>query len=569
MKETESSPKWAKLKKYPHVDLPIEEGDSLRKVISYIHNPEKIIHHSFAPLIRKVLVRRRYKEREDGRRVRNSKKRQICYACHKDSLIYAYYSFLLGKRYERILKENDLRHVVLAYRKIPNSQSNGNKCNIEFAKNVFSDISKMSENSNVVAMVFDIKGFFDELDHALLKAAWLSLSDDELLPDDEYRVYRQVISYHYVNEGELFNATKGSLWCRHKSGRLIQRAVGEKRYMRDNDVVAFCRKEDLKSLAHLVRKGNCDVFGNPLDKGIPQGLPISANLANIYMLPFDIKVNSALHECGGVYRRYSDDLIIICPEQESERIKSHVMRCIAERKLIIEENKTKAYRFSHDAAGVLKCHRIKEGISHEGQLEYLGLAFNGQKILLKTASVNKFYHKMHQSIRSKVYWAIHGLSRRRGRIFVNQLISRFTLRGAKSISWEKDEGSGKFKKKTRYRGNYLSYVRKASKNGDNRIFRQLRRSRGILERELRKAKARISKELGIQNQRQLYHIRMKDSQGNITRVAIDAKGNVKARIILTPNALDCQIQSDQLSVRPHQGKPSKRESESNADMPKN
>jgi hypothetical protein len=47
--------------------------------------------------------------------------------------------------------------------------------------------------------------------------------------------------------------------------------------------------------------------------GIPQGSPISDLLANIYLVDFDCEIQSLVSSVGGVYRRYSDDILIILP----------------------------------------------------------------------------------------------------------------------------------------------------------------------------------------------------------------------------------------------------------------
>jgi Reverse transcriptase (RNA-dependent DNA polymerase). len=55
-------------------------------------------------------------------------------------------------------------------------------------------------------------------------------------------------------------------------------------------------------------------------KGIPQGTSISAVLANVYMIDFDKKVCALLKNLGGMYRRYSDDFIIVIPKEKVNRL---------------------------------------------------------------------------------------------------------------------------------------------------------------------------------------------------------------------------------------------------------
>ena len=47
--------------------------------------------------------------------------------------------------------------------------------------------------------------------------------------------------------------------------------------------------------------------------GIPQGSPISDVLANIYLLEFDKLVRDHVEKLGGIYTRYSDDILVVAP----------------------------------------------------------------------------------------------------------------------------------------------------------------------------------------------------------------------------------------------------------------
>ena len=59
--------------------------------------------------------------------------------------------------------------------------------------------------------------------------------------------------------------------------------------------------------------------------GIPQGLPISAVLANLYLLDFDKNIlDKVVKGKGGFYRRYSDDIIIIANVDDLGEIKNYV-----------------------------------------------------------------------------------------------------------------------------------------------------------------------------------------------------------------------------------------------------
>ena len=97
------------------------------------------------------------------------KERLINFPSHIDGNIYAYYSYLLSLEYEKYLNSNNLSGNIIAFRKVvykENSSKSVSMCNIHFAKQVFEYI-KQKKNCSVLCL--DISGFFDNLNHELLK----------------------------------------------------------------------------------------------------------------------------------------------------------------------------------------------------------------------------------------------------------------------------------------------------------------------------------------------------------------------------------------------------------------
>ena len=144
--------KWFKLKKYPHIGLPITIKD-YNWVKEYIENTNKVRVHSFLPLIHKSIVKRKYRAdnsvlelNPSGKRKRikgKPKVRDIFFSSHLDSLIFSKYNEILANAYEYYLGEKDFNNCIVAYRKIPISKdSDKHKCNIDFAKTTFEFIVK-------------------------------------------------------------------------------------------------------------------------------------------------------------------------------------------------------------------------------------------------------------------------------------------------------------------------------------------------------------------------------------------------------------------------------------------
>lgn len=495
----ENLPRWFKSKPYLHFDLPLPKDKERSALISYVTDPVKVAHHPFSPLVSRDEIRRRHVVREDGMRRKSNKHRQICYACHMDALIYSYYAHLLGKRYESRLAGEGLQDSVLAYRRIPvltgmatavgtpsspqgasRSGRPRNKSNIQFARETFGEIGRMAEGGEDVAvMVFDIKGFFDNLDHRLLKEAWQDVSGVTSLPDDEYAVYRQVVGAKCVRLGkEFFRAVEGRrIYCL-ADGTLSRESELTRRPRRGDRVVAYCDKKDFRT--HGLRRLVRPVGKNPAC-GIPQGIAVSAVLANIYMLPFDVALAKLLEQTGGFFRRYCDDLIVACPAKCAEEVKKFIEDEIKSRRLEVQESKTKEFRFRMEV-GALNCLRLKEGEWREIPLEYLGFSFDGRRVLLKPGWVNEFYCKMHRMVKRKKLMAERATGARHGRLFVNQLIETFTVKGMRRYRMVKgSDGKGMVPMRVRNKGNAFTYVWRAC-GGDRKspIYAQLRRSRHLL-----------------------------------------------------------------------------------------
>lgn len=92
------------------------------------------------------------------------------------------------------------------------------------------------------------------------------------------------------------------------------------RHLKDQRAIAFCDLDGVKNIRHAgLIVGNQATLARPKRrKGIPQGTPISAALANVYMLHFDKRINDAVKPLKGIYRRYSDDMIVVCIKRQKE-----------------------------------------------------------------------------------------------------------------------------------------------------------------------------------------------------------------------------------------------------------
>lgn len=184
---------WFREKSYIHFDTPIGSKRAEKYVASFEKNPI----HDFYPFLTYTLTTRKVvrvpiSERKDLKQTLRfkPKRRPLAYAAHRDRAIYSYYSYLLNNSYEAYLKDCSFSESIIAFRKL-------GKNNIHFAKDVFENIEKY-DTCLVIAM--DITGFFDNLDHKILKDQWKKVLGKSNLPDDHYQVFKAITKYSTIDQ---------------------------------------------------------------------------------------------------------------------------------------------------------------------------------------------------------------------------------------------------------------------------------------------------------------------------------------------------------------------------------
>lgn len=478
---------WLKFKKYPHIGEPLTKKD-MTWVVRYVTDPQNISTHKFVPLLHKVITQRKYRPESPAskngsgkrnRTVKDPKKRHIFYASHLDSIIYSYYNSILATAYEKYLSDKGYKNVAVAYRKIPKDDTcSGNKCNIEFAYDAFRFIVD-NKSRKLSVIVADVTSFFDNLDHKLLHQQWKKVLGVGDLPADHYKIFKNLVNYTYVDVLDLFERFKDRIMVerfKHNDTsckELKRKRISKIKNMRHENAVAFCdKKEFFRTATDLIKadKPYDPTVRAKLEKderkGIPQGTPISATLANIYMIDFDDAIHKEASSRGAYYQRYSDDLIIICDRADEKYFHGLIIREIdAMTHLKVQAEKTHIYRYDENCNGKLVGGIVMkdDNVSPNKQLEYLGFVFDGTKVRVKTSGFSKFYRNMKRAFRRGAFFAKkpHIPS---DKLFEGRLYKRFTHLGAKRrLKWKADSSSPSgFKRTTRYDwGNFISYLRKA------------------------------------------------------------------------------------------------------------
>jgi len=496
---------WFKLKKYPHIGFPLKAKDRFVWIEDYIKNPENIAKHSFLPFIHKTSKVRKFRKKyslETGileyemvggkkhTRHKSVKPRELYYASHLDTLVLSYYSEKLSKKYEEFIQKYNLDEVVTAYRTVPINKSypnSGNKSNIDFANDVFQIIEKYPSNS-FVAIALDIKGFFDNLNHKILRDNWKMILDEPKLPPDHFNVFKNITRFSYIDIVDIFKAFQTKIFVQkklsdNKFGTIKRKKVSRIKYLKNQNAIAFCTPKEFLNIKFQLIKKEIKKFG------IPQGSAISSTLANIYMLEFDKAVNDYVTLIKGYYRRYSDDMVIICPLENKDAVSELFKTEIDKIKLEIQEAKTQIFHFIREDDKLACGQEFNSCINWNKNFIYLGFEYDGTTVRIKSASISNYYRKMKRNIRSAKNYASNRFSSNHDKIFKARILKRFSYKGSeRRRKYLLNKKTNNFEISHHYIwGNFLAYTKKAAeKMIANKINQQTKKHWNKLNELLKK-----------------------------------------------------------------------------------
>lgn len=524
-------PDWLQSKGYLHITPSLNMEANWRTYYYKITSPEYISKYAFYPLLHRILSDRKYKKpnvnKHVGTKRRHShkvigenkfeksvKNRPLHYASHFDSLIYAYYAEKLGKLYDNELKKDtELDQAVLAYRRIAISETNPKgKSNIHFANEVFEKINNRVEiDGNTSVLAIDLKSFFSSLSHDILYNTWSDLIGEKTLPPDHYNVFKACTNFSYI----LYNDLKIKDLHKFDESKLakIRRNKGYKSFFESNEDF---RKD--------IKEGRLPIYKNPFrrkDKqtgkkeviGIPQGLPISAVLANLYLLDFDrIIINEIVKKFGAHYMRYSDDILLLCKPDQVDQIDDFINDLILKYKIEISKDKTERFLFEKIAYNKVGDTRITAIKLTENKkiidcpLTYLGFEFRGYNTLIKSTNLAKYYRRIIQIIKRRARRAIN-LSQHNPNIpravYLNQIKKLYNAplkhanktenkqiyrkRHSLRINDRGDFVFDHFDVEIKNHSNYISYIRRCKKEFHTNTFSmQLRKKQQIIGQAINK-----------------------------------------------------------------------------------
>lgn len=374
---------------YPHFDATVSIQDPIQTAIlqERLTAPNKILQWKFMPFVRKDQRNRRYRkkpiapspiEHRNQKLYPHIKSRPIMYASHHDACLYSFFNFVIGSRYEAILVSKGLQESVLAYRSIKGRN------NIDFAKQAFDYLS--SREQDWACILIDISGFFDNIPHEKLYKSLLDVDSD--LRSEEFRyVLSSLTKFRYVIEDEVIKELK-----RNRRPYLVPI---------NGRLKKLCKIEDFNSLVNnnkFIRKNN-------KGRGFPQGSPISGLLANIYMIDFDEWVKREIEgQEVGLYQRYSDDILIVCPQTSVSKLYEQIQYRLGQEGLRLSKNKTEVF-VREDGQVRAAPELIGVGSEKRQRIQYLGLEWSGSAIILRPSTIARRLRPTNRL--AKKYWKYH------------------------------------------------------------------------------------------------------------------------------------------------------------------
>ena len=335
----------------------------LTEIQEYVCDQEKIAHHSFYPFIQ-YIAKQRKAIKKDGQLTFKDKERMISYSSHKDNCIYQRYAFLINQYYNQFSREHGLDGVAVAYR------DNLHKAPHKLAAEAFEFIEKQQ---SCFIMVSDFSNFFDKIQHAYLKRRLCQLMGVDGLPADYYQVFKNITKYGKCQLTDI-------LKVRNITGNI---EIARKKLAKEH--AKALNKEQFEAFKHKITK-NKEAYGTP------QGSPLSAVLANVYMMEYDLEMNGLAQSLGGKYMRYSDDTIMILPIKDQEEVERYfqiVQEIWSHYEGLVElqPNKTKQYYYENGTVVP-----VSEGTN--SFIDFLGLRLTSKGIAIKPKCFTKYHHRM-------------------------------------------------------------------------------------------------------------------------------------------------------------------------------
>ena len=354
------------------------------------------------------------------------------YASHRDACILAKYSHDLTLCLDKFYISRGLSEHVIAYRKL-------GRANYDFSSYAY---KFALANIPCVVLCFDITGFFDNLNHSILKERLKRILDVTELSTDWHKVFRHVTVFKTIERSDI----------------AAHPIFGPRLKLDTRAPITTIAEAKAAGIAISV---NQNVYG------IPQGTPISSSLSNLYMIDIDTIMSAVCRDRSALYQRYSDDILLVCRLEDEAYVVGILQDTINTHKLEIKDTKKERLEFE---------------LGSKGSFQYLGFNMSHSGAFIRPSSLARQWRKFRRSIRqTKRKGTAEILSGRSTQIFTKKLRKKLSPVGIRNFSQYARRSAKAFGTK-----DILQQVKRLEREADRAIRDLKDQSLALMERRYRK-----------------------------------------------------------------------------------
>ena len=172
---------------------------------------------------------------------------------------------------------------------------------------------------------------------------------------------------------------------------------------------------------------------------------------------------------GGRYWRYCDDILIVLPKGGSGTMLAELDRCLTSLKLSRSHEKTQQLKHAD--------------LGSRRQLQYLGLVFNGDNVLIRSSSIHRYHRKIKRGTAAADVRRKHE-TERAGQLAPFRQQALYNMYSELPLRGEKIR---RRKRRQKFTGNFTHYMTRVGKQtGSPNIERQRKRALRRLRSTIKK-----------------------------------------------------------------------------------
>ena len=257
-------------------------------------------------------------------------------------------------------------------------------------------------------------------------------------PKNHYTIFKNITRYKYID-------------CK-KLEKLLDIKLIEFGLNSENKNTKICSSDDFRNkvLPYVSQKNQI---------GIPQGTTISDVIANFYMTDFDITMKKLCKKYNGYYRRYSDDILIVCAPKHKEyfiKISEFLIKKTG-KTICIGKHKTTISNFTFLDNKTISCEtEDHSNNSINKPFSYLGLSYDGRTTRIRNSTISGFYKKVSERIETEALISYTKLCNREEHPYSDRIFSIISFDMIKNSYMENRDNDDDFT------GNFYSYVKRFS-----------------------------------------------------------------------------------------------------------